>query len=211
MARKLTYRPGDRLFEPFNDLTIILAALARALHQVAGTDHALEEIEVMRMTGVAFDWGVAIPLRGPLEIAFKGGRPGLIDIGLIEPEEAQKPLVGAKAETGGFGSVMTHLVQPIFLAFFERYNTWLTASLGDAINWHPTLNFARVIRNAVAHGKINIRDPRAAPASWKNVTLTYADSGKPIIGIGLPMGPTDVIGLMIETDQELTNMGAPVL
>ena len=39
--------------------------------------------------------------------------------------------------------------QPIFLSFFERYNVWLTDTLGDAVNWHPTLNFARVVRNAI--------------------------------------------------------------
>ena len=40
--------------------------------------------------------------------------------------------------------------------FFERYNDWLNVNKGEAKNWPPTLNFARVVRNGVAHGKINI-------------------------------------------------------
>ena len=63
MARKLTYRQGDRLFEHLNDLTIILAALAHALHKIAGTEH--DDLGVMRMRPKVFDYGIAIPLKGP--------------------------------------------------------------------------------------------------------------------------------------------------
>lgn len=209
MARKLTYREGDRLFEPFNDLTIILAALGRAMHQVGKTGRDAGDFGVMRMKPKIFDYAVAIPLLGPLEIAFRGDLPEGIDIGLIDLADAQGELEGPTKVTSGFGSVMNHIMQPIFLGFFERYNVWLTATSGEAVNWPMTLNFARVVRNAVAHGAINFRNPRTPPVSWKSLTYTYADRGRRIIPDDL--GPTDLIGLMIEADEELTSMGAPVL
>lgn len=210
MARKLTYHQGDRLFEPMNDLTIILAAIGHALHQLTGT--IPKEPGVMRMRPKVFDYGIAIPLKGPLEVAFRGELPSFIDIGLVTIANATAPLVGDTKETTGFGGVMTHIVQPVFLGFFERYNVWLTDQLGDAVSWPATLNFARVVRNAIAHGKIYIRDPRSPPVSWKGLTIGHPDNGQRIIRMGTGyLGPTDVIGLMIEADEELTKIGVPIL
>ena len=152
---------GDRLFTPINDLLIILSAMAHAMSViVGGTTHKKPKPQ-MRVNSRRMQYAFAIPLRGPLEHALEGTLPNAIEIGITPSENAKNPLEGMRYETKGMGNTFSHVMSPIYLIFFERYNDWLTAKYGDGINWPPTLNFARVIRNAVAHGKINIRNPSA--------------------------------------------------
>ncbi len=93
--------------------------------------------------------------------------------------------------------------------FFERYNDWLNVNKGEAKNWPPTLNFARVVRNGVAHGKINIRNPEASPVTWRGLTYSYADNGKQIIGTDLKLG--EMIVLMFDANDALDAINAPIL
>jgi hypothetical protein len=95
--------------------------------------------------------------------------------------------------------------------FFERYNQWLNEKYGRHSTeiWHPTLNFARVIRNAAAHGSIKFLNPNAAPVSWRDLTYSPADNGKQVIGAEIQLG--EVLALMFETDDVLTEMGTPIL
>jgi hypothetical protein len=118
-------------------------------------------------------------------------------------------LEDAKLRTAGLHRCVHYFAAPVFIGFFERYNEWLTDNYGDGVNWHPTLNFCRTIRNAAAHGGIHIRNPQAAPVTWRGLSIGPADNGKSIIGSDLRLG--DMIGLMFEADDELTAMGAPVL
>ena len=96
-------------------------------------------------------------------------------------------------------SLLTLTASPVFAQF----------NLGDAVNWPPTLNFARVVRNAIAHGKINIRNPNAPPVTWRGLTYSYADSGKDVITQDFGLG--DLVGLMLDANDELDAMGAPTL
>lgn len=209
LDRKLTFKPGDRLFAAINDLTILMAALGHALHAIGGSGRIPEKMGVMRMRPSRFSHAIALPLVGPLQIAMKGEVPDIIDVGLIALEDAQSDLVGEATTTSGFNHVLGHLVKPVFLAFFERYNVWLTENLGDAVNWPATLNFARVVRNAIAHGSINIRTPSTPPVVWRGLSYSHADSGRDIFSSDI--GPTDLIGLMIEADWELDAISAPIL
>lgn len=77
------------------------------------------------------------------------------------------------------------------------------------MNWHPTLNFCRVVRNAAAHGSINFRNPRAPSVVWRGLSFGPADNGRQIIGGELRVG--DIIGPMFEANEELDRMGAPIL
>ena len=121
-----------------------------------------------------------------------------------------RPLAGElKLHTGGLDSVMNHIIAPIYLSFFERYNEWLTANYGDGVNWPPTLNFARVIRNAAAHGMINIRNPGAPSVTWRGFTIGPADSGRRVIGADMKTG--EILGLMFDLNDELDRLDVPVL
>ena len=193
---------SSRLFEPINDLLIILTAIGYAMSQMGeGAVHLHDESNA-RLVPEAFDFGLVVPTGKALKIAIAGGRPNAIEIVLCPLEEARLPFTIPSVSTSGLQSVIFAVGQPIFLMFFERYNVWLTDNLGDATNWPMTLNFARVVRNAIAHGKINIRSKAAPAVSWKSLSYSHADSGRQIIGTD--MNIADLIGLMLEADEELS-------
>ncbi len=157
---------------------------------------------VMRVGTIWPDYSLAIPLRGPLEYALTERAPTSIEIGIItDAKENAKELPAAKLRTGGLHGVVAHITAPIFLMFFERYNDWLDDSLGKAENWPPTLNFARVVRNSIAHGKIKIRDPAAPAVTWRGLTYSYADNGRQIVGSDLKLG--EILALMFDANDAL--------
>jgi hypothetical protein len=83
--------PGDRIFKPVNDLLIILSAIAHASSVMAdGSTHKIAR-PVMRVRTRWPDYGLAIPLRGPLEMALTERIPVQIEIGIItDPSELRK-------------------------------------------------------------------------------------------------------------------------
>lgn len=93
--------------------------------------------------------------------------------------------------------------------FFERYNEWLTANLGDAQNWPSTLNFSRVVRNACAHGSITFRNPGTAKVVWRDLSYRPEDNGRTVMGLDIRLG--EIIALMFEAADELDAIGAPTL
>lgn len=198
--------PGDRLFSPINDLLIILSAISHATSVMVGGSIHKEQNPSMRVGARQFEYSFVIPLRGPLEHAIVGKIPESIEIGTTT-ESA--PLIDAKLSTRGLDGVMTHVISPIFITFFERYNDWLNDNYGEATNWHPTLNFCRVIRNAAAHGSIHFRNPRAPSVSWRGLTYGPEQNGRQIIGTDIRFG--DIIGLMFEANNELNAINAPIL
>lgn len=202
--------PGDRIFDATRDLLIILSAIAHASSlMVGGSTHKLAR-PVMRVGTIWPNYSLAIPLRGPLENALTDKTPTSIEIGIITDVEANaEELPAAKLRTGGLHGVMAHITAPIFLMFFERYNDWLDENLGDAKNWPPTLNFARVVRNAIAHGKIKIRNPAAPPVTWRGLTYSYADNGSQIVGTDLKLG--EILALMFDANDALDGINAPIL
>jgi hypothetical protein len=202
--------PDDRIFTPVNDLLIILSAIAHASSlMVGGSTHTTPQ-PTMRVRTRWPDYGLAVPLRGPLEHAIAGTTPTLIEIGIITTQATlTEPMPNVKAQTGELRGVLAHAISPIFLMFFERYNDWMTATHGDAVNWPPTLNFSRVIRNAAAHGKINIRNPGAPPVSWRGLTYGPADNGRQIIGPDIQLG--EMLALIFDASDALDALSAPVL
>ena len=136
--------------------------------------------------------------------------PTRIEIAIITDAKTNaKELPNVVHRTSGLHGIMAQIIAPIFLMFFERYNDWLNVNKGDAKNWPPTLNFARVVRNGVAHGKINIRNPEASPVTWRGLTYSYADNGKQIIGTDLKLG--EMIVLMFDANDALDAINAPIL
>jgi hypothetical protein len=71
------------------------------------------------------------------------------------------------------------------------------------------LNFARVVRNAIAHGKIEIRNSNAPPVTWRGLTYSYADNGKQIFGTDLKLG--EIVALIFDASDALDGIDAPIL
>jgi hypothetical protein len=199
---------GERLYEPINDLLIILAALTHAASlMLGGTTHRTPK-PTARIGTRQFDYDFVIPLRGPLEHALHDTKPGFIDIGMTKD---RSPIPNVQAETKGLDRVGANITAPIFLTYFEPYNQWLDTYFGrDTLRtWPASLKFGRIVRNSIAHHGIDIRDPAAPSAGWRNLSYSYANQGARIIGTDMRLG--DILGLMFEIDDDLDLLGAPVL
>jgi hypothetical protein len=72
----------------------------------------------------------------------------------------------------------------------------IAAQYTDVRNWSPILNFARVVRNSAAHGKVKFENPNAQAVSWRNLTYSPQDNGRQLIGADMRLG--DVLGLSFE-------------
>jgi hypothetical protein len=209
-SHKHQIRPGDRLFEALNHALIIISALGHgASILIGGTTHTHPKPAFRTATRWP-DLAFGLPMRGPLEMALQDRQPDLIEIGVLtNPEHITDPIKNIKIRTRGFESVMAHLMSPLFIIYFERYLEWLKANLGDRNNWPAVLDFARVVRNAAAHGKIDFRDPDGPEVSWRDLTYGYKDRGRVIIGTDLSIG--EMLALMFETNEALDKLSAPVL
>ncbi|MBB5047928.1 hypothetical protein HNR60_002685 [Rhodopseudomonas rhenobacensis] len=100
--------------------------------------------------------------------------------------------------------VLEHFIfslgQSILTTFVENQKPFLTATYGKVANWPSVWNFARVVRNAMAHGgKIRIDDK--AQVQWQRLSYSEADNGKPIINIDL--WPADLFILIKEMEKAI--------
>ena len=81
--------------------------------------------------------------------------------------------------------------------------------MGKRTNWPPLLNFASVVRNAISHdGKVFFQTDNPAPSQWYQLSYSYADHGKKIIGEELEFG--DLLLLMFELSDELDKRNCPI-
>lgn len=100
----------------------------------------------------------------------------------------------------GFGRLHVTMIQSAFVQHFESVRDQIEARHGgDPYRWPQPLNFARVLRNAFAHGgQIDIRSATAPPVVWRGLWYTVADNGRSVLY--QDMAPADVIVLMREVD-----------
>jgi hypothetical protein len=199
--------PGDRLFLPMNDLHIFLAAISHAASSMADGRTHKSPNPLMQFNTRQLDYAFVLAVRNPLMNALLNKSPPYIEIGMIP--NGDLTLEDAKVGTSGFNTVLAHTFSSIFIIFFERHVDWLDDTYGAAINWHPTLDFCRVVRNAAAHGSIYIKNPQAPSVTWRGLSFGPADNGRQIMGNELCFG--DILGLMFDAAAELDRINAPVL
>ncbi len=72
------------------------------------------------------------------------------------------------------------IIAGLFIGYFERLLPSVEARYGtSSASWPAVWDFARVVRNAFAHGGVvNFTNPRANPVAWRGCTLSPADNGK---------------------------------
>lgn len=69
--------------------------------------------------------------------------------------------------------IMVRLIADAFLSYYERYVNAVKRKWGKAANWPMVWQFARVVRNTIAHnGKIYFKKEKAPSVDWR--TLTYS-------------------------------------
>ncbi len=200
------FRQGERLFQPLYDFIIIAAALIYACRSATDEPVPIGEGMNLELHSHKLGLSIIVPLSDAIQFALGKDLPDYIAIGIKQKPD---PTPLSKVQTPATDAVMLHLIAPLFLMFFERYIEWMTATHGNAADWPETLNFARLVRNSIAHGKIHIRDPRAAPVKWRGFSYSAADNGRKIIGPDLRVA--DILYLMFEADDELDRLNAPVL
>lgn len=95
--------------------------------------------------------------------------------------------------------LMSSLYEHAFIAYFENNRAGMEAKHDGVRGWPPVLTFARIVRNAFAHGgTVDIRD--GATATWGNVTYSPSSNGRRVLYNDLSSG--DLTLLMIEADQQ---------
>lgn len=92
------------------------------------------------------------------------------------------------------------IVMSNFVYYYESVKDLIENKYGtEPIRWPDTLKFARVIRNAFAHGgRIEIRNNALPPVRWKNYSYSYQDNGKQILPNDLNI--PEIIVLLKEMD-----------
>ena len=96
------------------------------------------------------------------------------------------------------GSIHAHA----FLTYYENARSTMEAHYGTKPEqWPEVLQFARMTRNAFGHGgTLEIRS-RKASASWRGLTLSYANNGEQMLYNHIASG--DVILLMLDVEDLL--------
>jgi len=97
--------------------------------------------------------------------------------------------------------IRNHIIQSVFINCYESQKARVSEKWDGISLWPRIWHFARVIRNAYAHGGcINWTDTRVSPVSWK--TLSYdctKDNGRKITLKDI--GEGDIIILIDELDK----------
>jgi len=105
--------------------------------------------------------------------------------------------------TTGFKGLHALSIQASFIRYFETYKPQIEATHGNnPWHWSTQWNFARIVRNAFAHGgTIDIRDPASPSAAWKSISYGPSDNGRQIFFADV--GAVEIISLMEEMDSAL--------
>jgi Cu/Ag efflux protein CusF len=112
---------------------------------------------------------------------------------------ATAPPPDAALEMGALTMLFQTFAQALATNYFERHKLQMQQAHSGTSQWPAVWNFARVVRNAMAHGgKISILNKDAKPVTWKGLTYSYADNGRDILRNDL--WPGDFFDLIQEMD-----------
>lgn len=178
---------------------MMLADLARHLQTPPAADANVT------LACLAADLDLEFEIGEFIGASLTGEIPDVINIMTNEkgPEPQGEDVLGLK-------SVLTRVTCAQFSVYAEAACDWVKRNVSSAVHsWPPTINFGRVVRNAIVHGgTINIPSPRSPAVSWRGLTYSHQSFGREIINKGdLSLG--DLIVLMLEIEIELNGIGAP--
>lgn len=205
---ELILRPGDRLYTPIWQLMQLVISVVVAGHSASQNRRVATGNSIHR--SAQFNTDVLIPIDGVIEHAFSDVKPALIQlkIGLLNfPTEP--PNTG---RTSDWSALRTLISSVIFVNLYEAHKPWIDDTYkNDLTKWPPVWNFARVVRNAIAHsGNLYFKDPKtSAGAEWHHIKYEANRHGDKIIDQELFF--PEMVLLMIEMGQALDAVSAPIL
>jgi hypothetical protein len=103
----------------------------------------------------------------------------------------------------GLQGIHGSMIQSAFVHYFESIRPVIENKFSkDTRNWPNVCNFARVIRNAFAHGgMINFENPNAIPVQWKTLSYSPSENGRQILYQDVTA--VEIILLMEEVDSTI--------
>jgi hypothetical protein len=116
---------------------------------------------------------------------------------VVDEEPVQVP-VSAILSLGVLERPLYALEQSMFVNYFERERPQIEAKYGvDTTCWPADWNFARIVRNSVAHkNEVFFRNPAAAPVTWRGLTYSPPGNGRKVLNGDL--WAADLIYLMTD-------------
>ncbi len=112
---------------------------------------------------------------------------------------------GIAIRSSVFPPLLRRLVGASFVSFFEVAKGIANSKYGpNPYAWPDALNFARIIRNSVAHGfELHFDNLNAMPVTWKKWTYGPNDNGTPSLLAPGALNIGDIIILMEEMQDKL--------
>jgi hypothetical protein len=206
---KVMLYPADRLFDPVFRILLFVDAIGIATQSVTLGRVTLKRGDWAGCKAKQFDVEVLLPVLRPTLSAIKGSAAAGIEIGFFSPTDRLN-----WTAIDGNSRFIVDIIKPTYIAFFEAHRPWLEAKFGaDPYGWPPLMNFARVVRDALAHnyGRIHVKHPADKPVRWQHLSYSPSDEGLLVFGDATAdFDIADIIILLFEMAFELDNLDCPV-
>ena len=194
-----------RLEKPMRQICISIDAMVFAIHLFKNGEPPEVGSAPIILRG-SFPIFLATPTGVHLKAAIEESTLPPVEVALIEAA-GNAPSVPPSGNMSNFASVTTNAVSQCFVTFYEAYCPLIREASGhNRDKWHQTWQFSRIIRNAITHDKLNIKDPKHPIISWHHFSYGPESDGKDIIGREI-FAP-DIIFLMIEMEIALCEIEA---
>ncbi len=200
-----TEKGKHRLHEPIFILSAVCASISTALASKI-INGRFPKFEVIGYMCNQFDRCVVFPFAGPIEEMLTNTIPDFLEFRIDEqPRGADRNLGEWPQET-----MWTKVILPFFVQFFEDRRPWLAVNINNQFTqWPNVWQFARIVRNAAAHGgQVNIDDLSFVPVTWHTLTYGPDQNGRKIFGEDLSLA--DVFILMLEMNNSLNVLSCPI-
>lgn len=188
------------LLDPLNHFLVLTASISIAATHFLKGQVIIDEGDYIAIECNQFPLEVHLPLNGPIQAALNEKRPDEIHVNFVlTPVETK----AYRLNTSGFSETLRQTITPIFVHFFENAKHSLKCQFGkNPEQWPPIWDFARVVRNACAHGgHLHMAGIKPHPVSWHHLKYHQTLNGRQIVGADLSVG--DMLVLLFELGDEL--------
>lgn len=209
-----TFYPNNRIFEALLKIMHVMDALNVAVYFTNASDPVPkgDMPPTLVISSESFDVDVVLPVKTPMEYLAKNELCRFHQITIVHKSwefrfGPEKPRLHAPL-------IMTGLITPIFVDFFEQHRPFLEDRFGgDVQKWPPIARFAWAIRNFIVHhqGKVNFTNPNHPGVSWHHLSYSPSDAGAQAVGFGGDIGLGDIVLLLMEFTGELDGWGCQPL
>lgn len=205
---KVMLYPADRLFDPIFKILLFVDAISIATQSVTLGRVTMKRGDWAGCKAKQFDVEVLLPVLRPTLSAIKGSAAAGIEIGFFSPTDRLN-----WTAIDGSSRFIADIIKPTYVTFFEAHRPWLESKFGpDPYGWPSLMNFARVVRDALAHhrGRIHFNSLADRPVRWQHLSYSPSDEGLLVFGDETAdLDIADIIILLFEMAFEFDNLGCP--